>query len=85
MTLAGFNAALFSGRPFKRGAATAAAEAGFTEYEIQVLCRWQSDAYKLYVESSRSCILNLSTRLHWVIPAAQPPGHPALHFALPMA
>lgn len=76
---------MFSGHSFRRGAATAAAEAGFTEYEIQLLGRWRSDAYKLYIESSRSRILNLSTRLHWAVPAAQPPGHPALRFTFPMA
>lgn len=82
---AGFDAQKFSGHSFRRGAATAAAEAGLTEYEIQMLGRWRSDAYKLYIESSRSRILNLSTRLHWAVPVAQPPEHPALRFALPMA
>ena len=85
MTLAGFNASLFSGHSFRRGAASAAADAGLTEYEIQLLGRWRSDAYKLYIESSRSRILNLSARLHWAVPAAQPFGHPALRFTFPMA
>ena len=85
LTLAGFDALQFSGHSFRQGAATTVAEAGFTEYEIQMLGRWRSDAYKLYIESSRSRILNLSARLHWAVPTAQPPRHPALCIAFPMA
>jgi hypothetical protein len=82
---AGFDPTPFAGHSFRRGAATAAANAGFTEYEIQMLGRWQSDSYKLYVESSRSRILNLSARLHWAVPIAHPPGHPALRLTPSLA
>ncbi|KNZ77240.1 Integrase/recombinase xerD like protein [Termitomyces sp. J132] len=40
----------FSGHSFHRGAATAAAAVGYTEHEIQLLGRWRSDAYKLYID-----------------------------------
>jgi site-specific recombinase XerD len=57
---AGFDPAHFAGHSFRRGAASSTAEAGFNEYEIQLLGWWHSDSYKLYIDSSRSHVLNLS-------------------------
>ncbi|KAF7366908.1 Integrase/recombinase xerD [Mycena sanguinolenta] len=47
LTAAGIDASAFAGHSLRRGAATEAAAAGFNDYEIQLLGRWRSDAYKL--------------------------------------
>ncbi|KAJ6536092.1 hypothetical protein B0H19DRAFT_914985, partial [Mycena capillaripes] len=47
---AGLNPSLFAGHSFHRGAANEAAAAGYSDYEIQLLGRWRSDSYKLYIE-----------------------------------
>lgn len=52
----------YSGHSFRRGAATSARRAGLTEQEIQLLGRWRSDAYKLYIQAHPSYILNASRR-----------------------
>jgi hypothetical protein len=85
LTAAGYDASKFSGHSFRRGAASSAAQAGFTEYEIQQLGRWRSDAYKLYIDASRPRLLNLSARLHWAVPAAHPFEPPSLRFAPSLA
>jgi hypothetical protein len=54
----------YSGHSFWRGAATAAAIAGYADFEIQLLGRWQSDAYKLYLDVPKNRVLSLSARLH---------------------
>ncbi|KAI0077821.1 hypothetical protein K474DRAFT_1707003 [Panus rudis PR-1116 ss-1] len=43
----------------------------YSDYEIQQLGRWRSDAYKLYIDVPKDRILHLSTRLHWADPQAQ--------------
>ena len=53
----------FSGHSFRRGAATTARRAGLTEDEIQMLGRWKSDAYKLYIQTHPTYLLNASKRL----------------------
>ena len=80
---AGYDASQYSGHSFRRGAASSAAQAGFTEYEIQQLGRWRSDAYKLYIDASHSRLLNLSTRLHWAVPTVphfEPPSLPVTSY-----
>ncbi|KAG5717591.1 hypothetical protein E4T56_gene5241 [Termitomyces sp. T112] len=64
LSLAGFNPGSFVGHSFRRGAASAAAAAGYSNYEIQLLGRWRSDSYKLYIDSNPVCILHLSSLLH---------------------
>ncbi|PIL25565.1 hypothetical protein GSI_12373 [Ganoderma sinense ZZ0214-1] len=66
LTVHGFNSAQYSGHSFRRGAASSAAAAGYADFEIQLLGRWRSDAYKLYIDVPRERILHLSHRLHWV-------------------
>jgi hypothetical protein len=61
----------YSGHSFRRGAATAAAIAGYADFEIQLLGRWRSDAYKLYLDVPKNRVLSLSARLHV---AAAPPA-----------
>ncbi len=52
----------YSGHSFRRGAATSARRAGLSEDEIQLLGRWKSDSYRLYIEAHPSYILNASKR-----------------------
>ncbi|KAF5384159.1 hypothetical protein D9615_003180 [Tricholomella constricta] len=81
LTSLGINASLYSGHSFRRGAASAAAAVGFADFEIQLLGRWRSDAYKLYIDVPRERILGLSARLHLAVPPAQPFVPPDLLFA----
>ncbi len=41
----------YTGHSFRRGAATSARLAGLSEEEIQLLGRWKSNGYRLYVET----------------------------------
>jgi hypothetical protein len=85
LTAAGFDSSQYAGHSFRRGAASSAAAAGFTEFEIQQLGRWRSDAYKLYIDASRPRLLNLSARLHWAVPTAPPFEPPSLRVAPSLA
>ncbi|KAH0580494.1 hypothetical protein H2248_012574 [Termitomyces sp. 'cryptogamus'] len=61
---AGFNPSLYAGHSFCGGTASAAAAVGYSDYKIQLLGRWRSDSYKLYIENDPSRILHLSSLLH---------------------
>lgn len=74
-----YNASNFSSHSFRGGGASSAAAAGFSDYEIQLLGRWRSDAYKLYIEPDPSRVLRLSSLLHWVHPQTAPYEPPVLH------
>ncbi|TFY57507.1 hypothetical protein EVJ58_g6982 [Rhodofomes roseus] len=78
---AGLDPTGYSGHSFRRGAASSAAAAGYSDFEIQQLGRWRSDAYRLYIDIPRDRVLHLSSRLHWADPHAQPFEPPALPFA----
>jgi hypothetical protein len=52
----------YSSHSFRRGAATSARRAGLSEEEIQLLGRWKSESYRLYIEAQPSYILNASRR-----------------------
>jgi len=41
----------YSGHSFRRGAATSARLAGLSDSEIQLLGRWKSDSYRLYIDT----------------------------------
>lgn len=58
----------YSGHSFRRGAATSAREAGLTDAEIQLLGRWKSDAYLLYIQAHPAYILNTSRRFQQLSP-----------------
>ena len=77
----GLDQARYSGHSFRRGAATSAATVGYSDYEIQLLGRWRSDAYKLYIDVPDARILHLSSRLHVATAPAPVPDPPALPFA----
>ena len=57
----------YTGHSFRRGAATSAREAGLSEDEIQLLGRWKSDSYRLYIVTHPARILAASRR-HQLIP-----------------
>ncbi|CAK5267110.1 unnamed protein product [Mycena citricolor] len=82
---AGIKSDDFAGHSFRRGAASEAAAAGFSDYEIQMLGRWRSDCYKLYIENSLSRILSLSKNLHMAHPHSIPYTPPAFRDYAPMA
>src|SRR5882724_214908 len=63
---------------FCLGVASLAATIGFNNYEIQLLGRWYSNSYKLYINNSQAHLLSLSSHLHWVIPHGQPYEPPSL-------
>ena len=73
LALVGLDPSLYSGHSFRRGAASSAAAAGYSDYEIQLLGRWRSDAYKLYIDIPHDRILHLSSRLHLALAPAQSP------------
>lgn len=58
----------YSGHSFRRGAAKSAREAGLTDAEIQLLGRWKSDAYLLYIQAHPAYILNTSRRFQQLSP-----------------
>lgn len=59
----GIDNAEYSGHSFRRGAATSAATAGFSDYEIQLMGRWKSNSYKLYIDMPKDRLLSLSSNL----------------------
>lgn len=52
----------YSGHSFRRGAATSARKAGLSDEEIQLLGRWKSECYRLYITTHPSRILAASRR-----------------------
>ena len=52
----------YSGHSFRRGAATSAREAGLSSDKVQLLGRWKSDAYRLYIVTHPARILAVSRR-----------------------
>ena len=60
----------YSGHSFRRGAATSARIAGLSEDDIQLLGRWKSDSYRLYIVTHPAHILAESRR-HQHLPSPQ--------------
>ena len=72
----------YTGHSFRRGAATSARLAGLSEDEIQLLGRWKSNCYRLYVETHPDWIHNASRR-HQLsrdtrLPLPRAPPRPAI-------
>ncbi len=51
-----------SGHSFRRGAATSAKEVGLSDAEIQLLGRWKSNSYRLYIDLGFDKLWNISWR-----------------------
>ncbi|KAF7296793.1 Integrase/recombinase xerD like protein [Mycena indigotica] len=85
LSAAGINPSGYAGHSLRRGAATEAAAAGCNDYEIQLLGRWRSDAYKLYIENPLSRIIALSRQLHMAHTHTIPFEPPALRHYTSMA
>ena len=66
-TASGLSYGVWNGHSFRRGAATWAAEVGISENEIQTLGRWRSDAYKMYIEYSKTDRIKLSKRFQGTV------------------
>ena len=52
----------YTGHSFRRGAATSARLAGLSEEEIQLLGRWKSNSYRLYIKTHPDWIHSASRR-----------------------
>jgi len=57
LRLAGIDDTHYSGHSFRKGGASALAEAGAPDSVIQALGRWRSDAYKVYITTSEDAFL----------------------------
>ena len=75
----------YTGHSFWRGAATSARLAGLSEEEIQLLGRWKSNSYRLYIETHPDWIHNASLR-HQLTQRTQPPpaSLPVLNLPTPL-
>ena len=60
---AGLNAKDYNTHSFRIGAATSARKAGISDASIQMLGRWKSDAYKVYIRIPREELTKFSSQL----------------------
>ncbi len=58
--LVGMNPSRYAGHSFHIGAATTAGSCGLNDSTIQMLGRWQSSAYKLYIRTPRDKLASFS-------------------------
>ena len=63
LSAAGIDESLFAGHSFRIGAATTAAQAGIPDATIQLLGRWKSTAYLLYIKTPRDQLASVSQTL----------------------
>ena len=75
----------YTGHSFRRGAATSARLAGLFDKEIQLLGRWKSNSYGLYINTSSEWIHNVSSKHQrsqppplQIPPSIKPPPPPIL-------
>lgn len=59
----GYDESQFSGHSYRKGGATSLAEAGVAEWIIQLLGRWASDAYKLYIATPVDKLLQANRQM----------------------
>jgi len=53
----------FSSHSFRIGAATVAAQRGIPDHQIQLMGRWTSNAYQLYIRTPADVLAKLSVQL----------------------
>lgn len=63
LSAAGFNAKDYAGHSFRIGAATTAGVCGLSDSTIQLLGRWSSSAYLLYIKTPRDKLAAYSATL----------------------
>ena len=63
LSLLGFNSSQYSGHSFRSGGATTAAAAGLLDWEIKLLGRWTSDAYRRYIRTPVAMLVKFSQRM----------------------
>ena len=63
LAAAGINHTKYAGHSFRIGAASTAARCGIADSTIQLLGRWESSAYLLYIRTPRDTLAALSTAL----------------------
>ncbi|CAF1580216.1 unnamed protein product [Didymodactylos carnosus] len=63
LTSLGYTAIHYSGHSFRIGAATSTAKAGVLIYLIKILEQWSSQAYRRYIRTSASCIIQVLTTI----------------------
>lgn len=78
LELAGLNPKIYASHSFRCGAASAATATGYSNYEIQLIGRWHSNTYKLYIKSDPKQVLHLSSLCHMAHPHLTPYKPPAL-------
>lgn len=67
-----------SGHSFRRGGGTWEKQAGISDSDIQLLVRWNSDAYKRCIEVHPKHIFGVSHRLQTFSPSSDGPPRPAV-------
>ena len=63
LSQAGIDTSNYSGHSFRIGAASAAAQAGYSDSLIQTLGRWKSDAFRLYLRTPKEDLVAATRRL----------------------
>ena len=63
LTAAGIEEGKYAGRSFRIGAATTAAQRGIADATIQLLGRWESTAYLLYVRTPQNQLAGISATI----------------------
>ncbi len=57
LNFCGLDTSRYKGHSFRIGAASLAAEKGFSDAQIRTLGRWKSDAFKIYIRSERLTLI----------------------------
>jgi hypothetical protein len=64
LSFLGLDLSRYKGHSFRIGAATEAANAGFSDAQIRLMGRWKSDAFKRYIRPTLSVLGQVTTTSH---------------------